>query len=228
MKGKPRCKGSKKGKSRNNPKKKNSASKVTCAPPVKMTSLVKSATVTPLTSLKITPEYSSSVPSYASSSSPFKDPLTIEIESVVSKHAVLSRVSRWKTKNPEEIRQFKDQGHNGHTIYRYRDLSNDEIQKFRERHYLPVLDCILEGKILKRDYVRSTSRGNALMCDMIYSNGTVEYGHLYFGIIKNKIYHCYFEPMVSSTSSDVDVINSEIPPEELSDDGFVVGQTLKW
>ncbi len=121
------------------------------------------------------------------------DAILNEIQTISLFYKPLQRVKRWEEKNPTIIRNFTDKDRSGDEIKRYQEYSDMEISKFRQRHYLPKLECVLSSTQFKKLYTGRTLNGYMLSADMTYADGKVEGGQIGFGIDGNKIYHCYFE-----------------------------------
>lgn len=99
-----------------------------------------------------------------------------------------SRVSRWETKNFEEIRAFWDkQG----TVQQYRDLSDEEILKQRAYHLLTGLELVLSEEQDRKIYSFPTAQGLGVLCKMRTGEEGIP-GVIYLGINENVIYHKHF------------------------------------
>ncbi|WP_068467062.1 hypothetical protein [Candidatus Protochlamydia phocaeensis] len=104
-----------------------------------------------------------------------------------------SRVRRWKTKNPGEIRFFIDHDAEGKQILRYRDLTDEQILEQRARHFLPGIERLLKDPQICKIYGFPTDRGYGLIAQL-YFNQNYHNGVIYFGVDeRNAIFHKYFE-----------------------------------
>lgn len=128
---------------------------------------------------------------------------------------------RWHTKNPEDIRLLEDFEKNLKTgayekIHRYSKLSDEEILKRRECHYLPGLTSLLI-KEERELYTFPTNRGVAMLAKLITPTRSEE-GVVYFGVekrklgnteelinrIENWVYHAHFKKVKNSDQIFID------------------------
>ena len=106
-----------------------------------------------------------------------------------------ARVERWKTTDIQQIRSFKDKDKNdpnGGILYRYKDLSDEEIVDQRIRHYLPGTALLLKQPY--RDvYSKTDDKGVKFMAQLTYKDRVYD-GILGMGVSQtNKVFHKYLE-----------------------------------
>ncbi len=105
----------------------------------------------------------------------------------------LSRVTRWSTESVCEIRQFSDIDPSGEQIWRYRELSEEEVLIQRAYHYLPGTERLLTRPDFRDTYAFPTERGYGMVAQLSLNNKDQQ-GLLYIGIDKtNTVFHQYFE-----------------------------------
>lgn len=144
--------------------------------------------------------------------------LTHELHTVKISHRLLARVNRWKTKDPKEIRSFEDRRSDGSIIRRYEKFSDAIIMRLRARHRVHWLVVLLASKLAKDRYVKTTERGYSIMCEITYADKTKEFGNIYFGIDMKKVYHCYFEPTITTCDHSNDGEANECLEKNSSED----------
>ncbi|MCP5506818.1 MAG: hypothetical protein H7A37_00735 [Chlamydiales bacterium] len=110
-----------------------------------------------------------------------------------------SRVTRrWEKLDTDAIKAF-DNG-------RYHGMTESEISRQRERHYLPGLERILACDETKKLYSFETSNKNiGILSELTYSDKTVETGIIYLGFGKSDkdlLIHRYFEPFTQFASAN--------------------------
>lgn len=160
----------------------------------------------------------------ASSSTPSKElsPLELELQSILPRHSILERVSRWAINDLQVIRTFSDYSKDGMKVQQYKDKTDSQLVKLRARHHFPGMSCIFQSSLLKEKYVSNTNRGFSVRCMLQHYDQTMELGWIYWGIdlITNEIYHCYFEPAVKLEIAPVHIFSTNNLPEGYSLDGW--------
>lgn len=100
---------------------------------------------------------------------------------------------RWRTKNPEEIRNFEDISATGERIKRYEGLDESEIFYLRACHYLPALEKIFADGRDKKIYTFRTEKGVG-MAAILHCDDQKHYGFINFGIgADGVLFHRFFE-----------------------------------
>jgi hypothetical protein len=95
------------------------------------------------------------------------------------------RVTRWRNRDPNIIRTFKDKN-----AFKYNQLSDHEIYMKRLYHHLPGTDLLLNNKAYSFD----TPTGKGLIVTIL-RDGYQDNGVIYFGIGSDGIvFHRFFEP----------------------------------
>lgn len=114
-----------------------------------------------------------------------------------------ARVKRWQTLEPRLIAEFGDKNNRNETIFRYENLSPEQLMEKRARHYLPETEKLLIAPY-KEIYSFKTDRGYGMVAEFTY-NGEKHAGILYIGCDSNKcIFHRYFEGInFENSSSDL-------------------------
>lgn len=113
----------------------------------------------------------------------------------------LPRVTRWLTKDTDQIRQFVDTSMEGDALKHYEHLSDEEILEQRARHYLPGTERLLMEPEFRNKYTFPTNRGYGMLAQLAF-NQTKTNGILYIGIDNSLIvFHKYFEDVQFSTST---------------------------
>lgn len=111
-----------------------------------------------------------------------------------SSYKELERIKRWEKDDPSIIRQFIDRNEQAQEIFRYQNLSDEEILEQRAKHYLPFTERLLTDKKISSIYTFPTDRGYGVICQLHYQKQPIN-GVLYFGVDQKIIFHKYFEKM---------------------------------
>jgi hypothetical protein len=119
------------------------------------------------------------------------------------------RVKRWRTEDPQAIRQFEDKDSNNNTIYRYLNLNDQQISEQRFRHFLPGTERLLKDPIYREIYAFRTDRGFGFIAQLSYHEKHHN-GILYFGVNKSHyVFHKYFEDVTFKFCEKKDLLRDK-------------------
>lgn len=111
------------------------------------------------------------------------------------------RVHRWISEDPEVIRQFVDIDMDGLKIFRYQNLTDEQIFEQRAKHYLPGTERLLKDSSYRTIYAFPTDLGFGLVVQLTF-NQLPRNGILYIGINdRQHVFHKYFEEVNFTTSN---------------------------
>lgn len=125
-------------------------------------------------------------------------------------------VSRWETKDFEEIKTYSKVSSLGNKFYPYAKLSDEEILLQKQKHYFPgVVENILALPDVRDLYCSPTDSGYSLKAEFITQEEEVQAGYLHFGIDPETkiIYHCFFKSSEDELAEDSEVFPVEFQEE---------------
>lgn len=168
-------------------------------------------------SIFCSPEIKKSVSKIVKSEASHQNIFNDAHKEMVTEHG---RVRRWATKNLMELRAFQDKVE-GQSIFRYAGLSDEELILQRTLHYLPGVENLIAYPEARQKYTFKTQKGYGLISRII-ADDEVHEGILYLGVeakvidskIQHKIYHRYFEKLVSIANVFSGISFEKLSPEE--------------
>ena len=146
------------------------------------------------------------------------------------------RVARWNTKDINQIKGFPDIK-KGHTVYQYKNNTNDSILEQRARHFLPGIERLLNTPY-KEIYSKKINNASFKFNARLLHGNKVYEGPVTIGIDRNSntLFHKYFEGRVNAAlnerySSDLEKMNRveeewSVPGENFSLDGTNEGELI--